>query len=337
MDRTSRTVPQQNEVASSSWSSKEKAKVIPTLGQSLSENMLMKPPSRGVTEVSEPAEGNKRKGKKAVDPSVAKRPKPHRPKTAIGTSAYASEASLGTDDENGDKSRYHLEERPKKDAKAPQVPRLEAAESGTVESGRPIDRREAKCKEMYDHALFRLNEELSCREKELEKLSSRLRESEAHSVQKEKESGELRATLEGALREKAALVEQVEQNRSQIGQNDAVILELVSTHDLLKDARKEIAELAAAKSKIERNVATYLKDIATVHQTDRDASTKAKQKLTRAIKQARAEARRKTLEEIEAGGIDLLVGNEEARELERKLALLIVPNEDPGDGWGGQW
>ncbi|XP_070015556.1 uncharacterized protein [Nicotiana sylvestris] len=65
-----------------------------------------------------------------------------------------------------------------------------------------------QCKEMYDHSLFRLNEEFLCREKELEKFSSRLRELEAHSTRKEKESDELRATLEGTLREKYAFVEQ---------------------------------------------------------------------------------------------------------------------------------
>ncbi|XP_070025030.1 uncharacterized protein [Nicotiana sylvestris] len=182
-------------------------------------------------EVSKPAKGNKRKGKEVADPSVTKKPKPHRPKTAIGTSASAFEANLGTDDENDDESGYHLEERLRPDVKAPQIPQPKAAESGTADSGELRDAQDTnatkagdplkgggtlgdilgdvsgnvdldtpsfvkaaerfmqQCKEMYDHALFRLNGELSCREKELEKLSSILRESEARFAQKEKESG----------------------------------------------------------------------------------------------------------------------------------------------------
>ncbi|XP_070015536.1 uncharacterized protein [Nicotiana sylvestris] len=203
-----------------------------------------------------------------------------------------------------------------------------------------------QCKEMYDHVLSKLNEELSCREKELEKLSLILRELEARSARKEKESSKLRATLEGALREKAALAEQVEQNDSQIGQlnveilglrkqNEVVTSELALTHDLLKDARKEIVALVTAKPEIEENVATYLKDTTTANQIAREVSIKAEQNLARAIEHARPEARRKTLEENEAGGADLSVGIEEARELERKLVLLIVPDEDPGDGSEG--
>ncbi|XP_070019714.1 GRIP domain-containing protein RUD3-like [Nicotiana sylvestris] len=198
-------------------------------------------------------------------------------------------------------------------------------------------------KEMYDHALSRINEELSCREKELEKLSMRLRESDTRSTQKEKESSELRATLEGALREKAALVEQ---NDSQIRrlnveilglrkQSEVVTSELALTHDLLKDARKEIGALVVAKSELKGNVATYLKDAAMMNQIAHDVSIKAEQKLARAIEHARAEARRKTLQEIEVEGVDLSDGIEEARELETKLTLLIILDEDPGDGSEG--
>ncbi|XP_070015022.1 uncharacterized protein [Nicotiana sylvestris] len=118
------------------------------------------------------------------------------------------------------------------------------------------------CKEMYDHALSRLNEELSFREKELERLTLGLQESEACSARKKKESGELRTILERALQEKVAFAEQIKHRDSLIGQKDAEILELreqnrmmaselASTHDLLQNAREEVAVLNSAKSEIE--------------------------------------------------------------------------------------
>ncbi|XP_070014079.1 uncharacterized protein [Nicotiana sylvestris] len=201
-----------------------------------------------------------------------------------------------------------------------------------------------QCKDMYDHALFRLREELSYHEKECKKLTSILRDSETHSAQGENELGELRADLERAFREKADLAAQVEQNGSQISRLNAKILglrkqsevateKLASSHDLLKNARKEIDALAAAKSEIERNAAFYLDDVATTHKITHDVSIEAEQKLAQAIKHIKAEARRETLEEIGARGFDLSVDLEEARELERELALLIVPDsgEDSGD------
>ncbi|XP_070025368.1 uncharacterized protein [Nicotiana sylvestris] len=116
-----------------------------------------------------------------------------------------------------------------------------------------------QCKEMYDHALSRLNKEFLCHEKELERLTLGLRESKAYSARKEKESGELRAALERALREKAALAEQRD---SLIGQKETEILELkelngmatsemASTHDLLQNAREEVVALTSLKSEIE--------------------------------------------------------------------------------------
>ncbi|XP_070020791.1 uncharacterized protein [Nicotiana sylvestris] len=122
----------------------------------------------------------------------------------------------------------------------------------------------------------------------------------------------------------------VEQNGSQISRLNAEILglrkqsevatkDLASSHDLLKNAHKEIVALAAAKSEIERNVATYLDDATTTHKIAGDVSIVAEQKLA-------------TLEEIEARGIDLSVDLEEACELERELAILFITDEGKDSG-----
>ncbi|XP_070023254.1 uncharacterized protein [Nicotiana sylvestris] len=201
-----------------------------------------------------------------------------------------------------------------------------------------------KSKDMFDHALVRLREELSYHEGECKTLTLILRDSKAHSARGEKELGELRAALERALWEKADLTAQVEQNVSQISRLNAEILglrkqsevateELVSSLDLLKDARKEVATLVAAKSEIERNATTYLDDAVTTHKIACDVSIAIEHKLAQAINHAKAEARRETLEEIGARGIDMSVDLEEARELERELAFLIVLDESPGDGF----
>ncbi|XP_070025439.1 COP1-interactive protein 1-like [Nicotiana sylvestris] len=75
-----------------------------------------------------------------------------------------------------------------------------------------------QCKYMYDHAILRLRGELSCHEKEHNKVSSKLQNSEACGAQGDKELGELRASLEAALREKAALVAQLKDKVDELGQ-----------------------------------------------------------------------------------------------------------------------
>nr|XP_009780513.1 PREDICTED: uncharacterized protein LOC104229563 [Nicotiana sylvestris] len=203
---------------------------------------------------------------------------------------------------------------------------------GVSDSGEEIH----ACKDMYDHAFLQLREERSYHEKECKKLTSMLRDSEVRSARGGKELGELRAALETALWEKADLAAQVEQNGSQISQlntkifglrkqSEVATMELGTSQDLLKNAREEVAALAAAKSEAERNAATCLEDAATTHKIDHDVSIIAEQKLARAFNHAKAETRRETLEEIEARGVDLSADLEEAHKLERELALLIAP------------
>ncbi|XP_070022924.1 uncharacterized protein [Nicotiana sylvestris] len=124
-----------------------------------------------------------------------------------------------------------------------------------------------QCKDMYDHAFLRLCEELSYHENECKKLTSMLRDSEARSTQGGKELGELRAALETVLREKADLTVQIRQLNTKIfglrKQSEVATEKLETSQDLLKNAREEVAALAAAKSEVERNVATYLEDTAT--------------------------------------------------------------------------
>ncbi|XP_070017407.1 uncharacterized protein [Nicotiana sylvestris] len=147
------------------------------------------------------------------------------------------------------------------------------------------------CKDMHDHALFLLREEHSYYDKECKKLTSMLQDLEAHSSRGEKELGGLRDALERALRKKADLVMQVKQNSSLISQLNTEIFGLrernevatgvATSQGLLKDARKEVVVLAAAKSEVEQNAATYLEDVATTHKIARDALDKLKSELLR--------------------------------------------------------
>ncbi|XP_070019650.1 uncharacterized protein [Nicotiana sylvestris] len=197
-------------------------------------------------------------------------------------------------------------------------------------------------KEAYDHAILWLHEELSGQKKERNNIASKLQDSEARGARRDKELEELQASLEAALREKAALSDKVEQSNSRISQLEAevsglkerretVIGELATSRGLLSDTRREIATLATAKSKAERDYVTYREDVATSHAMVRDISLAAGQKLARAVDHAKAKVKREVLEELESRGFEISADLEEARVMEGRMALLIVPGGGEDD------
>ncbi|XP_070015748.1 COP1-interactive protein 1-like [Nicotiana sylvestris] len=272
----------------------------------------MRPPPSGEAEALKPSTNKKRKSR-----AVVARPD--------GTAALTSRSNPNIEGEDDDGSPLRRRTRVDLDI------------SGIVKATEKSIQQE-----MYDHAILRLYEELFFHEKERKNIALKLQDSEARCAQGDKELGELRAALEAALREKAALAAQVEQSDSWISQlkteiselkerNEIVARELVTSRDLLTDTRREIVTLAAAKSEVKRDAATYKKDVTTTHTMVRDMSMAAEQRLIRAVEHAKVEAKRETLEELEARGFELSTDLEKARASEGRLALLIVPDKGEDD------
>ncbi|XP_019257828.1 PREDICTED: uncharacterized protein LOC109236053 [Nicotiana attenuata] len=199
-------------------------------------------------------------------------------------------------------------------------------------------------KKMYDRAFHRLQDEVSCCGKELEVLTSALKESEASSARKEEELSGLRARLEGACQEKVGLIEQGEvvakdaevlelrgQHEAVASERDLLRTELSSTRDLLQSAKKEVVALVAAKSAAKADASSYKKDAATANERAREISKKVGQKLTRATAHTSSKARRQALDEASAKGVDLSAEIEEARDLEEESAFSATSDEGSVD------
>ncbi|XP_070022804.1 uncharacterized protein [Nicotiana sylvestris] len=204
-----------------------------------------------------------------------------------------------------------------------------------------------QAKKMYDHSLSRIQDKLSCRGKELVKLTLGLKESKASSTRNEEELRGLGVKVEGVLQERVGLAEQkdalVGRLREEIAATNAEILELrrrnefvtselTSARGLLQNGREEAAALSAAKSEAEENAATYLKDTTTANKLAQEISEKVEQKLARTVAYARAKARRQALEEASVKGVDLSAEIEEARDLEEELAFSATSDDDLRDG-----
>ncbi|XP_070022864.1 uncharacterized protein [Nicotiana sylvestris] len=143
--------------------------------------------------------------------------------------------------------------------------------------------------QLYDHVLSKLQDELSCHEKELEELTSKLNKLESFSTLKEEELGELRASLKGVHQERTSFAEQAE---------------------AIEDA------------------SSYKRDVATTNARAREISEKAEQKLAQTVAYACLQAWRQAFKEANIEGVGLSVEIEKAKNLEERSAPSITSDED---------
>ncbi|XP_070008387.1 uncharacterized protein [Nicotiana sylvestris] len=310
------------------------------------EGVLMRLPPPGEEQASKSDKSKKRKKEALIE-------SPTKTDTTVLTSTAT--ASLREDDDDD----LPLVQTVRRSADAPQAIGRKAAESGvadvdqtrveeTLEEGLGVVP-EPQVKKLYDHAFSKLQDELSCREDELEKLTSELNETKASSARKEEELSELRASLEGVHQEWTSFVELIGHKNALVGklqeevaakdteilelkrQNKTVTLEkdllrgeLASTQGLLQSAHKEAIALSMAKSEADENASSFKRDAATANDRAREIFEKVEQKLTRAIAHARLHARRQAFEEARAKGVDLSTEIEKARALEEESTLFFV-------------
>ncbi|XP_070014173.1 intracellular protein transport protein USO1-like [Nicotiana sylvestris] len=337
----------------------------------LRECVLMRPPPPGEEEASKPDKGKKRKKEASIESLKSKKPKVRRPQTDATVLTSTATASLRTEEKDNDDGDLPLVQIVRRSTYAPQVIRRKASELGmsnvdqyraeeTLEEGlgavpepqvghdlnAPValeeaERLQKQVKKLYDHAFSKLQDELSCREKDLEKLTSKLNESKASSSRKEEELSELWTSLEGIGKKNAP----VEQLQEEVATKDVEILELkrqkevvtsekdflrgelASTQDLLRRAQKEATTLSVAKSEADEYMSSNKRDAATTNDRAREISENVEQKLAWAVSHAHLQARRQAFEEASTKGVDLSAEIEKARVLEEESAPSTTSDE----------
>ncbi|XP_070022176.1 uncharacterized protein [Nicotiana sylvestris] len=265
----------------------------------------MIPAAAGEEGTSKPSNGKKRKKEALTESSI---------KIDATVSASNAMPSPHTENEGDDDDDRPLEQRARWGADDPQATGHMVSEpvmvdidltrtEETLEEGSSavpelqVRHGTVRVKKLYDHVFYKLQDELSCREKELENLTSKLNKSEASSTRKEEELGELR--------------------------------------ELLRNAQKEVAALSIAKAIAVEDASSYKKDAATANARAREISEKAEQKLAWDIAYARLRARRQALEEANAEKIDLLYEIEKARIIVERSTPSTTSDEDSGSDSNG--
>ncbi|XP_070019904.1 intracellular protein transport protein USO1-like [Nicotiana sylvestris] len=277
------------------------------------DGVLMRLPLLGEEQTSKPDKGKKRKKEASAEYQESKKTKACKPKTDDMVLTLTATTTLREDDDVDDRP---LVQRARQSADALRAIGQKATEAGAADA-----------KKMYDHAFSNLYDELSCREEELKKLTSKLNELKASSAHKEEELNELRFrkkdALVGQLQEEVAakdaeILELKRQNEVVISDRDLLRGELASTQGLLQSSKEEVTVLSVAKAEADEDASSYKIYATTVNDRAREISKKAEQKLARAVDYACLQARRQAFEEASAECIDLSAEIEKSRTLEEE-------------------